>query len=308
MTFNNISWSGHESINSDKIKKMVENDNLNYTLATQAPSGLLGVYNLAPSTASGYKFIQDDYFRLITQLNIYNKNYIKNNQPRYFRIKISDFLIQDNDTSGNALTGSNGIQQGVVLRFAVNTATGEDPSALDAGVELFEFVSMLKPYYLSGATYLSRPYFKYQAGEITFASQVGNLIVNIYALARSPRYSAGTLKDPVKCATTASITLSGTQTVDGVATIIGDRVLVKNQGSSLNGIYEVRSGAWFKTGDATLNAQADVQNGTQNKGKSFYVSSYSAIPASVVWTEVPNFIAHSNSFITVEDIGTAPVA
>jgi hypothetical protein len=36
-------------------------------------------------------------------------------------------------------------------------------------------------------------------------------------------------KEPVRVATTANITLSGVQTIDGVAVIAGDRVLVKNQ-------------------------------------------------------------------------------
>lgn len=50
--------------------------------------------------------------------------------------------------------------------------------------------------------------------------------------------------NPVKAATTANITLSGTQAVDGVELFVNDRVLVKNQStSSQNGIYLVKSGA-----------------------------------------------------------------
>ena len=52
-------------------------------------------------------------------------------------------------------------------------------------------------------------------------------------------------KDSVRATTTANITLSGTQTVDGVALVVGNRVLVKNQSTaSQNGIYVVASGAW----------------------------------------------------------------
>ena len=39
-------------------------------------------------------------------------------------------------------------------------------------------------------------------------------------------------KDSCKVATTANITLSGTQTIDGVSVSAGDRVLVKSQSSS----------------------------------------------------------------------------
>jgi len=51
-------------------------------------------------------------------------------------------------------------------------------------------------------------------------------------------------------ATTANITLSGTQTIDGVAVTVGQRVLVKDQSSqAANGIYLVASGSWTRTTD-----------------------------------------------------------
>lgn len=57
-------------------------------------------------------------------------------------------------------------------------------------------------------------------------------------------------KDSVRAATTGSITLSGTQTIDGVSLSAGDRVLVKNQSSaSENGIYVVAAGAWTRASD-----------------------------------------------------------
>ncbi|NBQ69411.1 MAG: hypothetical protein EBU46_11505, partial [Nitrosomonadaceae bacterium] len=53
---------------------------------------------------------------------------------------------------------------------------------------------------------------------------------------------------PCKVATTNNITLSGTQTVDGVPLVAGDRVLVRSQtASSQNGIYYVASGAWYRS-------------------------------------------------------------
>jgi hypothetical protein len=58
------------------------------------------------------------------------------------------------------------------------------------------------------------------------------------------------VKTSVKAATTANITLSGTQTIDGVALIANDRCLVKNQTTqSANGIYSVQSGAWTRVAD-----------------------------------------------------------
>lgn len=57
-------------------------------------------------------------------------------------------------------------------------------------------------------------------------------------------------KDAAKCATTGNITLSGTQTIDGIAVVAGDRVLVRAQTSApLNGLYIVDSGSWSRAAD-----------------------------------------------------------
>lgn len=62
----------------------------------------------------------------------------------------------------------------------------------------------------------------------------------------------GTWKDAVRVATTGmDITLSGLQTIDGVALAENDRVLVKDQTATEdNGIYEVASGGWVRAADA----------------------------------------------------------
>jgi hypothetical protein len=57
-------------------------------------------------------------------------------------------------------------------------------------------------------------------------------------------------KANVKAATTANITLSGAQTIDGVSILAGDRVLVKDQSTaSQNGIYVAAAGAWTRASD-----------------------------------------------------------
>lgn len=64
------------------------------------------------------------------------------------------------------------------------------------------------------------------------------------------------VKVSCRAATTANITLSGTQTIDGVALIAGDRVLVKDQSTgSANGIYVVAAGAWSRSTDADTDAE-----------------------------------------------------
>lgn len=77
------------------------------------------------------------------------------------------------------------------------------------------------------------------------------------------------------CATTANITLSGEQTIDGVTTS-ASRVLVKNQStSSQNGIYVSAAGAWSRATDCdaaseiTVGAYTFVTGGTTQAGTSW---------------------------------------
>lgn len=86
-------------------------------------------------------------------------------------------------------------------------------------------------------------------------------------------------KDSVKAATTASITLSATQTVDGVSLVVGDRVLVKDQSTaSQNGIYTVASGAWARSSDADTSAKVTpgmattVEQGTVNADRVYILT------------------------------------
>jgi hypothetical protein len=62
-------------------------------------------------------------------------------------------------------------------------------------------------------------------------------------------------------ATTANITLSGLQTIDGIALADGDRVLVKDQTNTVeNGIYLARASAWERAKD--FNGNRDAVRGT----------------------------------------------
>jgi hypothetical protein len=79
------------------------------------------------------------------------------------------------------------------------------------------------------------------------------------------------VKASVRAATTANITLSNTQTIDGVSLSVGDRVLVKDQSTaSQNGIYVVASSSWSRSTDADEPAEVTpgffffVEEGTVN--------------------------------------------
>ena len=69
-------------------------------------------------------------------------------------------------------------------------------------------------------------------------------------------------KNSCRVASTANITLSGLQTIDGVSVIANDRVLVKNQTTaSQNGIYVADAGAWTRSTDADGSPTNEVSSG-----------------------------------------------
>ena len=87
------------------------------------------------------------------------------------------------------------------------------------------------------------------------------------------------IKDSVKVATTANITLSGTQTIDGVAVSADERVLVKNQSTaSQNGLYLCKASTWVRTDDLAAGADAAgmftfVEQGSTQADEGFVCSS-----------------------------------
>jgi len=107
------------------------------------------------------------------------------------------------------------------------------------------------------------------------------------------------IKDSVRAATTANITLQGLQTIDGVSLAVDDRVLVKNQTNPvLNGIYIVKAGSgaaneWLRADDAgdgglTAGSFTFVEEGTANGDSGWVVSTDGAITVgedSITWTQ-----------------------
>lgn len=70
------------------------------------------------------------------------------------------------------------------------------------------------------------------------------------------------VKAPVQAATTGQITLSGEQTVDGVALVAGNRCFVKDQSDTTQlGIFDVKVGAWTRSAD--FDGSDDVTKGTR---------------------------------------------
>ena len=106
-------------------------------------------------------------------------------------------------------------------------------------------------------------------------------------------------KQSVRAATTANITLSNTQTIDGVALVVGDRVLVKNQTTaSENGVYVVANGAWSRAADfdepmeVTAGVFFFVEEGTVAADSGFVVTTNNPI---VLGTDALNFVQFSGA-------------
>jgi hypothetical protein len=92
------------------------------------------------------------------------------------------------------------------------------------------------------------------------------------------------VKQSVRVATTANITLSGTQTIDGVVVSVGDRVLVKDQTTgSNNGIYVVAASTWSRDTDADTSAKITagmftfVAEGTTNSDSGWVLTTNDSI-------------------------------
>ncbi|MBJ7590169.1 hypothetical protein [Aeromonas veronii] len=91
-------------------------------------------------------------------------------------------------------------------------------------------------------------------------------------------------KQSVRAATTANITLSGAQTIDGVTLMVGARVLVKDQtAAAQNGIYLVAAQSWSRATDAdngtklSSGARVAVEEGTVNAGKVWHLATTGSI-------------------------------
>lgn len=109
------------------------------------------------------------------------------------------------------------------------------------------------------------------------------------------------VKESVRVATTANITLTNTQTVDAIALAVGDRVLVKNQTTaSQNGIYVVASGAWTRAEDCdntpgievTSGMFTFVEEGTANSDSGWVLTTDGAI---TVGTTALSFVQFSGA-------------
>ncbi len=104
-------------------------------------------------------------------------------------------------------------------------------------------------------------------------------------------------------ATTFNITLANSQTIDGIAVVNPNRVLVKDQtDASENGIYEVvDAGAWTRTTDA--NTSALVNNGMFTK------ITFGTVNANTAWVlSTPDPITLDTTNLTIDQFSLSDIA
>ena len=160
--------------------------------------------------------------------------------------------VTGNPTVDLATVGTAGTYKSVTTDAYGRVTVGTNPSSL-AGYGITDALA------LSGGTLI---------GMLTLSADPVN---PMHAATRQYVDAAVTglsWKNAAAAATTANITLSGTQTIDGYAALIGDRILVKNQTNGIeNGIYVVSAGAWSRSTDADTGIELDhatifVEHGT----------------------------------------------
>jgi len=115
------------------------------------------------------------------------------------------------------------------------------------------------------------------------------------------------IKESVRAISVAPITLSGEQTVDGVALVAGNRILVNGQADAEdNGIYVVAAGAWARSADADTSAEVDagmftfVTEGTNYADTGWVLSTDDAITLGT--TEL-SFVQFSSAGVVVGGAG-----
>ena len=173
-----------------------------------------------------------------------------------FTLNVADILIQGAGTGGVSIVDTDGTG-GVVIEsdsgtvaLIGNTALGAETTKLEISETLMKITDSR-----TGAT---------QVGMVYDGDYSANFVDESLITKRYADTIAGGLipKAAVDVATTSGITLSGLQTIDGVALTGGERVLVKDQVSGeTNGIYIAGAGAWTRSTDFDGNPDGEVSAG-----------------------------------------------
>jgi hypothetical protein len=218
-------------------------------------------------------------------------------------------------TKGNLVfSDSYGATSSTALKWQVSSAVaGESAVFATLSSPTIPATYAAHPDNVSGSGYGKISY------DLKLPANSGELATTTY-VASAIAAATGTstsLKQAVAVATTANITLSGLQTIDGYTTVAGDRVLVKNQTTgSANGIYVAVAGSWTRATDVDTageigGASVFVQNGTTNGSKTFTCTTANITlgTTALTFTDTATIAITAGNGLTLTgstlDIGTA---
>ncbi len=229
------------SANIDPLARANHSGTQNWTTLTGTPT-TLGGYGIVLGAISGITTLSMNN-QLTNTLAIGTAPFVITSTTRVANLNVAVAGTADALTTGRTINGTtfDGTAN-VTVTAAAGTLTG---TTLNSSVVTSSLTSVgtLASLAVTGNVTAADPT---TSSQLTTKSYVDNLITGI------------SWKNPVKAASTANLTLSGTQTVDGVALVATDRVLVKNQSTAANnGIYLVASGSWTRALDADTAAELD---------------------------------------------------
>lgn len=209
--------------------------------------------------------------------------------PPVFNIQTGSYPSIITGATAEGIIGTGGSLTGVTI---TNGGSGY-PSTLFTASTSFDFVRSFKYYHAATSEYYAPqasfpmsgtllddnsaralPVSFVFSGSQTMPASARVYLKNAW-MGKHNRYGyPDTLIDPVAVVSNSSITLSGLQTIDGVALAAGDRVLIKNQSSGVqNGIYVVSAGSWSRSTDTLVyRLFVMVLYGSQ-AGKGYWITS-----------------------------------
>ncbi len=234
----------------------------------------LYIGNAADSIAQGFTFIVNENEDLISSVEDTTFNLGQSRYGIEVDVATTDNIILANTQTIDGVSITDGMkvlvkdqddptENGVYDAFTSSTWTRSKDANNYPVVN--EFVSGTYIYVKDGSTYENQ----------IFTVATSNPII----LGTTPlSFDISSAPFTVDVATTADVTLSGEQTIDGIGTS-SSRVLVKDQDdASLNGIYVTSGGAWSRATDADsaeelfYKCKVRVTSGTANPGKLFQLT------------------------------------
>lgn len=192
--------------------------------------------------------------------------------------KIDPSIIDTINSGGSALPIAQAAQE--TANTALTAASSAQSEASQASSDVVALAGQLSGKLDKSGGSLTGPLFLAGA-----PSQANEAVTKAYADALAVGLQ---IKAPVRLATTANITLSGLQEIDGVMTASGDRVLVKNQtNANQNGVYLANTSTWDRALDCNTTEELNrayvyVESGNTQAGYSYTLGAVTGTLESVM--------------------------